>query len=498
MTERTAGGVQERARQIDTSPKKEMTEDPNIINLLCGVGNNEAKALLVAAMGVNPHLTYGYAPYYPGFMDCLNDKLPRKKKIRIDKPKQFFEHSLVPAGIVETVPFPKVLQGEYGHRLTEYGRDIALSFAGHMLDFSLRHEPSLHEFFGPSHHFFSQKSINPDDVSALTRFKIFISLLKNDGPVRTVDIVKQIGASGTETVGQRLKELDRAGIVTYKALNLRDHEAVNKYRIAVSDSHPDKLPKEMEYPNDRILSRHVYDIAYRTKSRASAGWLTRERITYIITALSQYKNLNEDALLKRVDKILSHLEGHSLIEKKGSSDKRSDVKFTGKQRRTLVKLVYLLQEFQKGDEAFIEEGKRKARRIINNPDSVRTLIEKGSRRAKPVEKESAISPAPSTQPLKEIHFRKGEEWRIDSACLTADPDIFFPQGENTGRKAAVELEAKEDVARSYCRRCPVREACLHFALDTNQEAGIWGGLNEGERKIIIDIKANQQKKEPSP
>ena len=35
-----------------------------------------------------------------------------------------------------------------------------------------------------------------------------------------------------------------------------------------------------------------------------------------------------------------------------------------------------------------------------------------------------------------------------------------------------------------CVRCPVRKACLRFALTTRQDDGIWGGLTEGERRIL--------------
>ncbi|MDQ1012859.1 hypothetical protein QFZ82_007344 [Streptomyces sp. V4I23] len=33
-------------------------------------------------------------------------------------------------------------------------------------------------------------------------------------------------------------------------------------------------------------------------------------------------------------------------------------------------------------------------------------------------------------------------------------------------------------------RCPVREQCLKWALENNQESGVWGGLNEDERRSL--------------
>jgi WhiB family redox-sensing transcriptional regulator len=35
-----------------------------------------------------------------------------------------------------------------------------------------------------------------------------------------------------------------------------------------------------------------------------------------------------------------------------------------------------------------------------------------------------------------------------------------------------------------CDSCPVRAQCLQFALETNQEAGIWGGTSEEERRRL--------------
>ena len=32
--------------------------------------------------------------------------------------------------------------------------------------------------------------------------------------------------------------------------------------------------------------------------------------------------------------------------------------------------------------------------------------------------------------------------------------------------------------------CPVAEECLEFALATNQEAGVWGGTTEEERRKL--------------
>lgn len=70
------------------------------------------------------------------------------------------------------------------------------------------------------------------------------------------------------------------------------------------------------------------------------------------------------------------------------------------------------------------------------------------------------------------------DWRTHAACRTEDPDLFFPLG-NTG-PALVQT----DEAKAVCRRCPVTETCLQWALDTNQDTGVWGGLAEDERRNL--------------
>jgi WhiB family redox-sensing transcriptional regulator len=71
---------------------------------------------------------------------------------------------------------------------------------------------------------------------------------------------------------------------------------------------------------------------------------------------------------------------------------------------------------------------------------------------------------------------RGEDWRSAAACQNTDPDLFFPVS-GCGRS----LEQVER-AKAVCAACPVRRACLAFAVRTGQADGIWGGLTEEERR----------------
>ena len=69
-------------------------------------------------------------------------------------------------------------------------------------------------------------------------------------------------------------------------------------------------------------------------------------------------------------------------------------------------------------------------------------------------------------------------WRQSSLCRDTDPDLFFPVG-TTGHALTQIARAKE-----VCGECPVHVECLEFALETNQDSGIWGGTSEEERRTM--------------
>ena len=71
-----------------------------------------------------------------------------------------------------------------------------------------------------------------------------------------------------------------------------------------------------------------------------------------------------------------------------------------------------------------------------------------------------------------------EDWRLQAACRHTDPDLFFPVG--TTGPAIDQIES----AKAVCRACDVQGPCLEFALATNQEAGVWGGTSEEERRKL--------------
>lgn len=75
------------------------------------------------------------------------------------------------------------------------------------------------------------------------------------------------------------------------------------------------------------------------------------------------------------------------------------------------------------------------------------------------------------------------EWMDDAACRADDipPDLFFP---DPGQYRVA------SAAKQVCAVCPVRTACLDYALAAERDrgdwspAGVWGGTTPSERKRL--------------
>jgi WhiB family redox-sensing transcriptional regulator len=77
--------------------------------------------------------------------------------------------------------------------------------------------------------------------------------------------------------------------------------------------------------------------------------------------------------------------------------------------------------------------------------------------------------------LREFQF---EQDKYDSLPCHETPDAFFAtEGPNDSHLAAM--------AKKLCEECPLQEMCLQYALDNREIHGIWGGLTQGARRLLI-------------
>lgn len=67
-----------------------------------------------------------------------------------------------------------------------------------------------------------------------------------------------------------------------------------------------------------------------------------------------------------------------------------------------------------------------------------------------------------------------QSWKREGSCLglgSKANKIFFPEKGASAREAKV-----------ICSTCPVLEQCRDYALNGREKFGVWGGMNEKDRK----------------
>lgn len=72
-------------------------------------------------------------------------------------------------------------------------------------------------------------------------------------------------------------------------------------------------------------------------------------------------------------------------------------------------------------------------------------------------------------------------WQFAGACRSVSTSVFFhPEGE---RGAARERRAA--AAKAVCAGCAVVAQCREHALGVREPYGVWGGLTEEERAVVV-------------
>lgn len=71
-------------------------------------------------------------------------------------------------------------------------------------------------------------------------------------------------------------------------------------------------------------------------------------------------------------------------------------------------------------------------------------------------------------------------WQDDAACKGMNREIFY-EGLNPDKRRQ---NRPNVIALATCQECPVRQECLNFALENEDEWGIWGGLIPEQRALL--------------
>lgn len=65
------------------------------------------------------------------------------------------------------------------------------------------------------------------------------------------------------------------------------------------------------------------------------------------------------------------------------------------------------------------------------------------------------------------------DWRARADCRYVDPELFFRDDADS-----------RETAKAVCAGCPVRDACLDWAVERRVEHGVWAGTSWHERKVL--------------
>lgn len=83
-------------------------------------------------------------------------------------------------------------------------------------------------------------------------------------------------------------------------------------------------------------------------------------------------------------------------------------------------------------------------------------------------------------------LRVDETWQTKAACRGPQATVFFPPSQFERKDEKLEREMR---AKDICAGCGVREPCLAYAVSIREPHGIWGGLNELERKQLLTVRS---------
>lgn len=79
----------------------------------------------------------------------------------------------------------------------------------------------------------------------------------------------------------------------------------------------------------------------------------------------------------------------------------------------------------------------------------------------------------AADPAIAVPITEERPWAVFAACRDQNPDLFFPTNPE-----------EERAAIRVCNGCAVQVECLEFALEARVRFGIWGGLNEKQRRSL--------------
>jgi len=82
-----------------------------------------------------------------------------------------------------------------------------------------------------------------------------------------------------------------------------------------------------------------------------------------------------------------------------------------------------------------------------------------------------------------------DSWQLKAACRGPQAAVFFPPPRFERKDEKLERERR---AKAICAQCSVAADCLEYALSIREPHGIWGGVNEAERRQMLALRDTEQ------
>lgn len=73
-------------------------------------------------------------------------------------------------------------------------------------------------------------------------------------------------------------------------------------------------------------------------------------------------------------------------------------------------------------------------------------------------------------------------WQEHAACRGPMGAVFYPPPFTERKRDRREREAR---AKEICQSCPVQLECREHSISEREQHGVWGGLSERERRVLL-------------
>lgn len=111
------------------------------------------------------------------------------------------------------------------------------------------------------------------------------------------------------------------------------------------------------------------------------------------------------------------------------------------------------------------------------------VIYKVETKAEDVGSGTSQQPVERGTPARASFLFNRAAWMARAACKGPHAVVFFPPSHIERKEERLQ---RERAAKNICKTCSVSEQCLGYALRIREAHGIWGGLNESERRQFLD------------